>query len=158
MREWHAVFQWRFIKPNSWGKRLALAQPPQRKTSGKRSLIWHLITHALGRLHERRQTLLSTLHIGIQILAFDMRCSGGRYTAPGGRHGGQQKIWGGILRHNITFLGNLSKINTLIISLLESCKIHYTFKWQNSFKHTLPSQQKAWANKLYVWNKKLLWK
>lgn len=61
---------------------MELAQPPLRKTNGKRSLIWQLITHVFWGVHESRQTQLSTVTIRIQILAFEMRCSGG-YTDGG---------------------------------------------------------------------------
>lgn len=47
------------------------AQSFLRKGNGKRSPIWQMITH------KSRQ---STAHIRIQIVDFDVRCRGGRYT------------------------------------------------------------------------------
>lgn len=123
------VFSGTLLSPTAGGKRLALAQPPLRKTNGKRSHTWHLITHVKGGYMKADKHSYQPHSNWIQILAFDTSCSGGRYTPPRRWHKSQKKKWSGIL---IQLLVNLSKINTLIC-LLESSTIHHTFRWQDSF-------------------------
>lgn len=91
-----------------------------------------------------RQTQLSTANTGLQILVFDMRCCGGGYTA---RWPGAETGW-----HNIEFLVNLSRINTLIIGLLEP--VHFI----TLSRHRIHSDTLFFALSAegYVWNKKSL--
>lgn len=42
------VFSGTLLSPTAGKKRLELAQPRLRKTNGKRSHAWHLITHVKG--------------------------------------------------------------------------------------------------------------